>query len=142
MRLTARLADQLREPEHRRKAIVCIGSPGVCNIEARSSGSPRDTYPTWVAAVSALARANTSVYAMIPLRMNLAPGGLTDLTGGTAFLAQNDFAQSAAQIWRELSQYYLIGYVPQASSKDLRTLAVKVARKGAVVHTRGVRGGK
>jgi hypothetical protein len=97
-------------------------------------------YPNWVAAMSALARANTSVYAMIPVRMNLMQGALTDLSGGTSYLAQDDFAQSAARFWGELGQYYMVGYTAQPSSKALRKIVVRTTRRGAVVHARGLRG--
>jgi VWFA-related protein len=140
LRLVVKATEHLGKSAHRRRAIVCIGSPGICAIAARASNATRDKYPNWVAAMSALARANTSVYAMIPIRMNFMEGALTDLSGGTAYLAQDDFTQSAAQFWRELGQYYLVGYAPQPSSKDLRKIVVRTTRKGGIVHARGVRG--
>ena len=140
LQLVVKAADHLGKTAHRRKAILCIGSPSVCNIEARSSGSPRDTYPNWVAATTALARSNTSVYAMIPVRMNLVKGGLTDLSGGRALLGTDDFAKGAAQIWNDLSHHYMIGYVPAPSTKELRKLEVKTSHKGGIVSARGLRG--
>ena len=138
LELVGKAAEHLGKTPHRRKAIICVGSPGVCNIEARNSGSPRDTYPNWVAATTALARNNTSVYALIPVRMNLVKGGLTDLSGGRVLLGTDDFAKGTAQIWEELSHHYVVGYSPAPSTKDLRKVVVKTTRKGGIVSTRGL----
>jgi VWFA-related protein len=140
LRLVTKSTEHLGKSAQRRRAIVCIGSPGICAIAARAQNAPRDQYPNWVAAMSALGRTNTGVYAMIPLRINFMTGALTDLSGGTAYLGQDDFVQSAAQFWRELGQYYMVGYTAQPSTKDLRKIVVKTTRRGAIVHARGVRG--
>src|SRR5262249_59149123 len=89
-----RVADvsrQLEADDHRRKAVVCVGSPIVCNIEEPPSSSVRPRrWSSWVDAVSASARANVAFYAIIPGRMTLRGGGLAALTGGEVFAAVAD----------------------------------------------------
>jgi hypothetical protein len=140
LELVKELGDQLKEPATGRKAIVCIGSPSVCNVEPRTQSSPRQGYPDWVNALTTLAVNHASVYSMIPAKLNLLNGTLVDASGGTTFNASGDFAASAQQVWRELGSYYLVSYTPPESNKDLRKITVRTSRKGAVVRARAIRG--
>ena len=140
LRLVIRLSKEWEPLSGRRKAIVCIGSPAVCTPIERESTAPRDLYPNWVNSMSATARANVVVYAAIPGRFTLAGGSLIDSTGGEAFGGISNFVPAVEQIYGSLSQYYLLGYVPQPSKKDLRNLSVRVNRRGVTVHARTRRG--
>ncbi len=53
-------------------------------------------------------------------------------TGGKAFLDSNDFAPAFAQVQKDTSAYYVIGYHPTNGAKDgkYRRLTVKVNRPG------------
>ena len=140
LRLVIKLSKQWESTPGRRKAIVCVGSPGVCTPIERDSTAPRDLYPNWVNSLSATARANVVVYAAIPGRFTLAGGALIDRTGGEAFGGISNFVPAVESIYGALSQYYMIGYTPAASKKDLRSLSVRVNRRGVTVHTRSRRG--
>ncbi len=141
LRLVVKLSNHWAETlPHRRKAIVCIGSPAVCLPDERESTAPRDQYSTWVDAMSAAGRANAVVYAAIPGRFTLGGGGLIERTGGEAFGGTSNFVPAVEQVYGDLSQYYLLGYEPATSKKDLRSISVRVNRKGVTVHTRNKRG--
>ena len=90
--------------------------------------------PAWVAAITGAARANVSVYCVDPTGtrsgVNVSESGLVQLTGGKIFAHENNFAPAGEVIWREAGHYYLIGYWPVASKRELHTIDVSVARKG------------
>ncbi len=138
----ARVARELEPIEHRRKALVCIGTRDVCDpfFEA-----PETTlyWNSWRNAIAAAARANASVYNVSPSgvsgRFDLG-GGLSDTTGGSPFLRSNDFGRAAQMIWAEESHYYLLGYVPAARVKPLHDINVSVRRRGLHVRARSQRG--
>jgi hypothetical protein len=60
-------------------------------------------------------------------------------TGGRLFAHENNFAPAGEAVFREAGHYYLLGYWPAASKKDLRSIDVRVSRKGARVHARQLR---
>jgi hypothetical protein len=62
--------------------------------------------------------------------------GLVRLTGGEVFAHSNDFVPAADAVWRESGHYYLLGYWPVASRRDLHSIDVRVARKGVHAHAR------
>jgi hypothetical protein len=62
--------------------------------------------------------------------------GLVEITGGNAFFNSTKFEPFVDSVWREASQYYLLGYWPQNSKRELHDIQVKVARKGARVRAR------
>jgi VWFA-related protein len=138
--LVTKISGELAEPAHRRKAIVCIGAPALCTIAERDPNSNRRLYTNWVTALTALGKSNVSLYAFMPVQMNVTDGKLTDLSGGTAFTSASNFRPFADRVWSELSNYYLIGYTPESTNKDLRSITVKVSRGGARVHVRRQRG--
>lgn len=141
LRTVVRLSKHWAETSpHRRQAIVCIGSPAVCSPLERESTAARDAYSTWVDAMTAAAKANVVVYAAIPGRVDLVGGGLVERTGGQVFAGLSNFIPAAEQVYADLSQYYLLGYEPATSKKDLRALSIKVDRKGVTVHARNKRG--
>jgi VWFA-related protein len=134
----AKIARQLESIDHRRKVVLCLGLPVVCDV-----GEPRTTsvfWPAWVDALSVAARANVSVYCVDPTGtrggLTVSSGGLVQLTGGKVFAHENDFSLAAKAIWREAGHYYLLGYWPAASKHDLRSIDVSVARKGVRVRAR------
>ena len=139
-----RVADvsrQLEADDHRRKAVVCIGAPVVCNIDEPSSSSVRPRHwMSWVDAVTASAKANVAVYAIIPGRMTLRGGGLSDLTGGEVFATMYDVGPAIDRILQDASNYYMLGYWPSGKSREVHSIDVKVSRRGVKVHARRRRG--
>ncbi|MGH9140390.1 MAG: VWA domain-containing protein [Vicinamibacterales bacterium] len=136
----ARIAGQLEPIDHRRKVILCLGLPAVCDVGEPQLGGSSVIWPAWVAAIRAAARANASVYCVDPTGarggLHMAAGGLVQLTGGAIFSHQNDFSLAANAIWREAGHYYLLGYWPAVSKHELRNIEVSVARKGVHIRAR------
>ena len=71
--------------DHRRKVIVCVGAPAVCNIAEPPKVALRALWPRWVRVLTSAAKANVSIYAIVPGRATLRGGGLSDYTGGEVF---------------------------------------------------------
>lgn len=143
LKVLAGISRQVEAVEHRRKLVVCIGGPNVCNILEPQPQGYNQLWPAWVSALAALSRANVSLYAVMPVR----PGsvvsiahGLVEFTGGNAFYNTTQFEPFVDAMWREVSQYYLIGYWPSRRNRDLHDVQVKVARKGVHVRARTRRG--
>jgi hypothetical protein len=145
LKMVAKMARTLELIDHRRKLIVCVGIRFVCDVEEPEQGAVSPLWPAWVDALRATARANVSVYSVDPTGLNQRSSvrgvGLVRLTGGEAFANSNDFGPPATAIWREASTYYLLGYWPPVSSKEVHSIDVKVTRKGAHVRARQLRGG-
>jgi len=142
LRVLARVSRQLEAVEHRRKLVVCIGGPNVCNVLEPSKGRGQ-TWNLWIDAVSEMARANISISAAMPVRPGtfiMLGGGLVDATGGTAFFNNTKFEPFVDALWRDASQYYFLGYWPTARKGELHDIDVKVARKGVRVRVRRQRG--
>jgi VWFA-related protein len=137
-------ARHLEGVEHRRKAIICLGLPHVCDVEEPRLGGANVLWPAWVGAISAAARANASVYCVDATglsRMSGARGiGLVRLTGGELFSNSNDFVSAAEAIWREASDYYLLGYWAPPGRGELRSISVNVTRKDVRLRVRKLRG--
>jgi hypothetical protein len=137
-----RVSRQLDAVEHRRKLVVCLGSPGVCNVSEPRHGHSH-LWDLWVDAVSAMARANVALYGIMPVRPGsgvILGGGLIDATGGDGFYNNTKFEPFVDALWREAGQYYFLGYWPAARKGDLRDVDVKVRRKGVHVRARRQRG--
>ena len=140
LRLVASVSGSLQETARRRKVIVCIGSQVICNIREPRPYSDGSLRKNWIQAVSAAARANVSMYALLASRASLPSGGIVEATGGEAFASSNDLRPAISRIWQDASHHYLVGYWPATSSKELHSIAVKVARKGVRVLARRQRG--
>lgn len=140
LKAIAKIARQLEPIDHRRKVILCLGLPYVCDVGEPQLGGTSVLWPAWVAAIDAAARANVSVYCVDPTGAmggpSLFPDGIVQLTGGKVFAHENDFSLAARAIWREAGHYYLLGYWPAASKRELRSIDVRVARKGVHVRAR------
>jgi VWFA-related protein len=136
----AKISRQLEIVEHRRNVIICLGLPAVCDVEEPALGGSSVLWPHWVAALSATARANVSVYSVDPTGLSRNSGargvGLPRLTGGELFSNSNNFVHAADVIWGEASRYYLLGYWPSATKRELHTIDVTVARKDVHVRAR------
>jgi hypothetical protein len=140
----AELSRELESIEHRRKAIVCIGSPRVCDI-----GEPRDRgssllWPKWVDALSAAARANVAVYTIDPEgvtgRVKLSGStGIVAETGGDFLYNSRAWDRAIEQFWREAGHYYMLGYTPAHSARELHRIEVDVLRRGVHVRARQTR---
>jgi VWFA-related protein len=143
LKAVTKISRQLESLDHRRKVILCLGLPSVCDVNEPSLGGTDVMWPAWVAAIGAAARANVSVYCVDPTGarggLNVSASGLVQQTGGHVFAHENDFAIAAQAIWREAGHYYLLGYWPSASKRDLREIEVKVARKGVQVRAHRLR---
>jgi VWFA-related protein len=141
----AKVSRQLGAVEHRRKAIVCIGSPRTFDI-----AEPRDhrnslLWPSWVAAMTSASRANASVYVVDPAgvtgQIKLSGSyGLVAHTGGDTLYNSRSFEAMVERIWREAGHYYLLGYTPSVSSRELHKVDVTVTRSGTRVRARSTRG--
>jgi VWFA-related protein len=153
----ARVADYLVAVPHRRKAVIWI-SPGVSvNFAAAAparllagGGMAGREHALYLAdkatdMLRRAQRANVAIYGIDPSGLRSQPAGL-DLdflliaashTGGRAVINTNDFAPGIAQIFRENSAYYLLGF---RSTNDkpgtFRRIEVKVNRPDVEVHTR------
>jgi VWFA-related protein len=140
----ARVADlsrQMESDDHRRKVIVCVGAPVVCNIAEPFSSSVRPRHwSAWVDAVSASAKANVAIYGIIPGRTTLRGGGLADLTGGEVFATMYNIGPAIDRILRDAASHYMLGYWPTGKSKEVHTIDVKVTQRGLKVHARRRRG--
>jgi hypothetical protein len=137
----ANLSRQLESDDHRRKLIVCVGAPAVCNIEEPSSSDVRRSFwSAWVDALSASAKASVAVYAVVPGRAILRGGGLVDLTGGEVFATMSDIGPAIDRILRDAGNYYMLGYWPTGKARELHSIEVKVARRGVKAHARHKRG--
>jgi VWFA-related protein len=143
LKAVARIAKQLEPLEHRRKTIICLGLNAVCNVEEPPQGPYSVLWTSWVAALTAAARSNVSVYSVDPTGLNQRASvtgvGLVSLTGGERFANSNDFVRAADAIWRESSRYYLLGYWPSTDKRELHSIDVKVARKDVKLRFRHTR---
>ena len=134
------VAQRFEDAGRRRKVLVCIGSPQVCNILEPRRWAMRSMYQRWFEAVTAAARANLSVYSLVSRRGGPSSGGLNEVTGGELFGTTSDLKPAVRRIWEDASRHYMIGYWPNGSSKALHSIQVKVAGKDRHVLARRVRG--
>jgi VWFA-related protein len=146
LRSIAKVARTVEAIEHRRKALVCIGLSAICNVVEPSNGRGSLLWRYWVDAIGATARANASVYSLMPNglsgRVEVAQGSIADLTGGEGFHNTNDVGRVIDIVRRDTGTYYLLGYwpAPSSSSKELRNIEVKVNKRGLHVRARRQRG--
>jgi VWFA-related protein len=136
----AAVAQALKKDDGRRKAIVCVGSAGVCAIGEQRDNAPRRLWPNWVAAVGNAAAANVVIHAVIPARTSIMAGTINDLTGGEAFATTSDLDRVIDKIWAGLSNYYLIGYRAAPSNREVASITVRTNRKGIEIQARRRRG--
>lgn len=134
------VAQRFQDTGRRRKVLVCIGSPQVCNILEPRRWALRSMYQKWLDAITAAARANLSVYSLVSRRGGPSTGGLVEVTGGELFGSTSDLSPAVRRIWEDASRHYMLGYWPTGSSRDLHSIQVKVAGKDRRVITRKVRG--
>jgi VWFA-related protein len=140
LKAIAKISRQLESIERRRKVILCLGLPSVCDVSEPGLGGASPIWEAWVAAITGAARANAAVYCVDPTGarggLSVSGSGLVQLTGGRVFAHENNFAPAGEAIWREAGHYYLLGYWPVPSKRDLRSIDVSVARKGVKVRAR------
>jgi VWFA-related protein len=143
LKMVAKIARQLEPIDHRRKVILCLGLPSVCDVSEPTLRASSTVWPAWVAAIAAAAQANAALYCVDPTGarggMNITGNGLVQQTGGRVFAHENSFPPAAEAIWRDAGHYYMLGYWPPASTRELHSIDVSVARKGARVHARRAR---
>jgi VWFA-related protein len=139
LKVIASIARHLEASEHQRKLIVCIGGPRVCNVLEPQPRGYHENWKPWVAALNATSRANAAVYAVMPVAPGmtiLTSGGIVENTGGAAFANTSSFDRFVNEMWGDAGRYYLLGYWPAASNRELHAIDVKVARKGVRVRAR------
>jgi VWFA-related protein len=141
LRVLALISRDLEPLDHRRKLVVCIGSPAVCNMAEPQPRGYSALWRPWVDAIGAASRANVSVYAAMPTApgaVRFLGGGLSEITGGTGFSNTGNFDAFVDGMWEEASHYYLLGYWPpeRSGSHPLHSVDVKVNRKDVHVHAR------
>ena len=143
LKMVTRIARQLESVEHRRKEILCVGLPVVCDLAEPAFGAVNPLWPFWVGALNTTARANVSVYAVDSTGLSRGSGahgaGLVTLTGGELFANSNDFVRAADAIRSRASRYYLLGHWPLTDKRELHAIDVKVARKDVHLHVRRTR---
>jgi hypothetical protein len=66
LKAVARVPQQLEPLDHRRKVVLCLGLPYVCDVSEPVLGGTSVRWTAWVAALGAAARANVSVYCVDP----------------------------------------------------------------------------
>jgi VWFA-related protein len=148
LRGVAKVSRTLEAIEQRHKALVCIGVSSVCNVLEPSTGRGSLIWRYWVDAIGAAARANASVYSLMPnglsSRSELSRGTLSEITGGEAFRNTNDIGRVIDIVRRDTGTYYLLGYWPvasaSASSKETHSIDVKINKRGLHVRARRLRG--
>lgn len=147
LRVVTALSRQMAElPGGWRKPILAIGAGWMFDTPLPPpTVSTRDLHQEWVAAMRAMALANTSLYVIDPAGVGAAPyavyggaSGFARETGGFAFMNTNDLAGTAARIWKESGTYYLLRVAdpPVQKGADLREVDVRVLRKGITVRAR------
>ncbi len=135
------IARQLESLEGRRKVIVCIGSPVMCNPAEPTRIAPRKIWPNWVELLAASAKANVSVFTIVPARINLRGGGVPDFTGGEVFSTNYDVGPAIDRILQHANNYYMAGYWPgEGKPRELHSIRVQVKTRGAKVIARRQRG--
>ena len=143
LKTIGRVAAQLESIEHRRKVLVCLGLPSVCDVAPPVSASTNAYRDAWNAAIAAAGRANASVYCVDPIGLTSRSGatgeGLIQLTGGEMLHNSNDFNAAATRVWREASRYYLVGYWAPMGGDQLRTVEVKARRHDVQLRVRHLR---
>lgn len=143
LRAFAKVSRTLEPIEHRRKALVCIGVPDVCGISEPANQTSL-LWRFWVDAAGAMGRANTSLYSLEPngaLRRSNATGhSIAVATGGEVFMNTSELNRPIDVIRRDTGNYYLLGYWPNPSDRQLHDVDVKVKRRGVKVRARRVRG--
>jgi hypothetical protein len=133
------ISQQVASNASRRKIIVCVGSPYVCNIREPQPSAPRSFESAWVGALVESAKANVSVYGLIPGRAGLRLDGLAEYTGGEIFASSYDVGPPIDRILQDAANYYVLGYWPASAPKNLHHVDVKVATHGLRVHARKFR---
>jgi VWFA-related protein len=140
----ATVSRTLEAIEHRRKALVCIGVPDVCSVSAPASGRSSLIWQFWVDAVRAMGRANASVYSLEPNGssriMRPSIDGIAEVSGGELFRNTTDVNRAIDVVRRDTGTYYLLGYWPAASSRQLHTVEIRVRKPGLHVRARRLRG--
>ncbi|HEV8209270.1 MAG TPA: hypothetical protein VGP77_04075 [Vicinamibacterales bacterium] len=140
LKAITKISRQLDAIDHKRKVILCLGLPSVCDVTEPAASAPKVMWEAWTTALGAAAHANVSLYVVDPTGSHggssVTSNGLVQLTGGRVFAHENNFAPAGEAIWREAGHYYLINYWPAASKRDLHTIDVSVSRKGVQVHAR------
>jgi VWFA-related protein len=145
LRAMAKVSRTLEPIEGRRKALVCIGLSAICNVAEPPTGRGSLLWRYWVDVVGAAARANVAVYSLmpnglLPSRVEVVKGSLTDTTGGEGFRNTNDIGRVIDIVRRDTGTYYLLGYWPSDSTKELHTIDLKVNKRGLHVRARRLRG--
>ena len=123
----------------RRRIIVCIGSPYVCNVREPQPSAPRSFESSWIGALVEAAKSNVAFYALIPGRAGFTGDGLSDYTGGEVFASSYDVGPPIDRILQDAANYYLLGYWPVSAPRSLHRIEVKVAARGLRVHARKAR---
>jgi VWFA-related protein len=140
LKLIASVSRKLEPTGRRRKILVCIGAPRICSITQLGRFGGGSFHDDWIDAVGAAARANLSMYSLLAVPAQVSSETIIEATGGTVFRGASDFRPLLDRIWQDAGHHYLLGYWPPASSKDLHSINVKVARKGVHVLARRQRG--
>jgi VWFA-related protein len=136
----ATMSEQLSISEGRRKALVCIGAQVVCDVREPGNDVRQEVWVAWRRAVTAAARANVAVYAIVPGRIRMRGGGIADATGGLTYGSLSDFRDPIVSLWNDSGFHYLVGYWPGGKSREIHSISVSVTRPKVRVRARRMRG--
>jgi len=150
------IAEQMADLPQRRKAIifVSVGLPLdyslVSEPKVSEDGDAGNQIQSMVRTLheifEAARRANVSIYAADPGHLRAQRTTLnhdflkavSEATGGFPIVDTNEPAPGIAQVYRENSSYYLLGYQPANNRTEgrFRKVEVRVSRPGVMVRTR------
>jgi VWFA-related protein len=108
-------------------------------------GLGRDLWEEFTEVFQAASQNNTAIYPLDPTWLGVRGNAsldvlriLADNSGGRALVNMNKFDRALAQIVRDVSAYYLVGYTSTRPAPDgkFREIKVKVNRRGADVRAR------
>lgn len=140
--LFAQVAGQFPEVEGRRNTIVAIGNPTLLDPSELWVRTHSGSRSRWSNAVARLAQANTALYVVDPSGLTGyrpdADDGLAAVSGGKRF-SSLDINRVFAEIWRDVTNYYVLSYVP-LTPRPVHDIDVSVSRRGLQVRARQQRG--
>ena len=140
--VAARVSRAVGQSARRRKALVCIGTSAVCNVQddlwwGGAGGLKRQR----IAALAEASDANLAVYGILPAASAQShTDGIIEATGGRLFGGSTGLRAAIQRIWLDASHHYLLGYWGAVDSRDTHRIEVRVTKPRVKVLARRERG--